>query len=328
MISSITFDYICRPQQFQEVTTPIPQHRLRPTQTTPTPEPSRVRNPPQRGNPNQDVQTETPTRTRTRGRPINDSGTKLQTLPPFSAVTSTRRPQTPATTSTTIRTTQPPPRSTTAASYELESDEYYDDDEEYDNLQSQVGGEQPILKPTKTISSNKSPLRPDFHNNRIQELQSPKSYERETIIPKRIRPQSQVTPALQNPFTQKRYREQSTTKKSTTGKPLYNAGRMLAREGGLYAGQDIPLFHQYGYGQPVPSIPSNSFFGRTPSSRPTVRPQPQVVSQAHVVTPSRTRGRDRDTTTPTSIIRTTNPSSRLIHPSRIRPTVHSKSCHA
>ncbi|XP_035710074.1 titin isoform X2 [Folsomia candida] len=366
-------------QQQQQEVSPAPQppqqHRLRPTPSAsppPPPPPTRTRPTPTRTTTptaTQDIDSDPPKRVRNRPLRPTPPANKIHTFPPFPT---TRRPTTPTTTTTTttFRTTAVPRTTTTTTtteSYEADSDEYYEDDYSEDSA-APNSFERPVSKPQQVKpTANKSPLRPDFNNNKnrnqiqIQELHSPKIEELPRPVPqpppRRVaRPQQQVTYSSTTPGSRyqqsslsptagpnKRFREQSTiesppaafvSKKTTTGKPLYYAGKMLSKEGGLYAGQTIPLHHVYG--KPVPNVPINSVFDRMPSvldghvtrARVTTQATPQVVSPSHVGQQhNRIRVRDRGlesvvSSSPNSArttSTTTHKNTRLIHPSRIRP---------
>lgn len=74
-----------------------------------------------------------------------------------------------------------------------------------------------------------------------------------TPAPRQQRPVPVQQARQQRPGKGNRFRETSThdtaTSPRTTGKPLYTTGKMLSKEGGLYAGQQIPASQVYG--QPV-----------------------------------------------------------------------------
>jgi hypothetical protein len=283
---------------------------------------------------------EAPPKTRTRGRPIRPNR-PTPTATTYSTTTTTTT-TTPRPTFRAIFTTS---STTPSPSYDDGSEEYYDDDNER------------IVDTVEQIpQKQKGSIRPVF-SNQIQELQSPRfQYNNEDPPPpppppsttqrRVVRPTPSpegVTPFPgsrnnnnQNRPSGNRGREQSTLEsptasfKTTTGKPLYYAGKMLSKEGGVYAGQNIPSTHVYG--SPVPALPFNSVFDKASAiieshERPLQQSrerqqQPQKNNQQQ-----RVRSRDRNANNDDqSFIPLSTPSSsvnsRLVHPSRVRQQQH------
>ncbi|CAL8076178.1 unnamed protein product [Orchesella dallaii] len=171
------------------------------------------------------------------------------------------------TTTSTTSTTTTTPVPTYA---EYPSQEYLDEYENPQQLYQQSPAPPQVLSPVVPQSQKPISRFPPFPKKNVVS-------EEFTTTPapppqrQRPTPQSQENSrqggGRQRPTKANRFREtttlDSTTSPRTTGKPLYTTGKMLSKEGGLYAGQRITSSHVYG--QPVPNMPINSVLDRVPS---------------------------------------------------------------
>ncbi|ODM98843.1 hypothetical protein Ocin01_07835, partial [Orchesella cincta] len=197
-------------------------------------------------------------------------------LPPRGRTASPRQRLRPnyrltTTTSTTTTTTTTP----TPTFAEYPSQEYLD---EYDNPQQQYQqspAPPQVLAPVVVPQSQQPISRfPPFPKKNT----TPEEFPTTSAAPPPTRQRERPTerPVLQEvprgggrrqrPNKGNGFRETttlgSTTSPRTTGKPLYTTGKMLSKEGGLYAGQRITSSHVYGH--PVPNMPINSVLDRVP----------------------------------------------------------------
>lgn len=182
----------------------------------------------------------------------------------------TRQQQTTTSTTTTTTTTTPAP-----TYVEYPSQEYIDDYENPQQLYQQSPSPPQVAAPIVPQQTSKPLSRfPPFPNkNKEPEIttttttsttpQSPPLQRQRPQVLSQERPQGRQRGSS---VKGNRFRELTTqditTSPRTTGKPLYTTGKMLAKEGGLYAGQRITSSHVYG--QPIPNIPINSVLDKLP----------------------------------------------------------------